>query len=73
LMVSMYTVWAGALYTVIWVIMLGLGNTLIDSVKESANARQPVLAGGMRRQAMPAMGGYSPAYAPRSGLRLTDG
>jgi hypothetical protein len=35
LMVSMYTVWAGALYTVIWVIMLGLANTLIDGVLEA--------------------------------------
>jgi hypothetical protein len=32
LMVSMYTVWAGALYTVLWFIMLGLSNTLIDLV-----------------------------------------
>jgi hypothetical protein len=32
LMVSMYTVWAGGLYTVIWLIMLGLTNTLIDQV-----------------------------------------
>jgi hypothetical protein len=32
LMVSMYTVWAGALYTVIWMVLLGLSNTLIDLV-----------------------------------------
>jgi hypothetical protein len=28
----MYTVWAGALYTVIWMVLLGLSNTLIDLV-----------------------------------------
>ncbi len=38
LMVSMYTVWAGALYTVIWAIMLGLGNTLIDAVVAASKA-----------------------------------
>ncbi len=32
LMVSMYTVWAGAQYTVIWMVLLGLSNTLIDLV-----------------------------------------
>jgi hypothetical protein len=32
LMVSMYTVWAGAIYTVFWLLMLGLANTLIDLV-----------------------------------------
>jgi hypothetical protein len=32
LMVSMYTVWAGALYVVVWSIMLGLVNTLMDMV-----------------------------------------
>ena len=32
LMVSMYTVWAGALYTVVWAMMLGLANTLADMV-----------------------------------------
>jgi hypothetical protein len=37
LMVSMYTVWAGALYTVIWVMMLGLSNTLIDQVLAAAD------------------------------------
>jgi O-Antigen ligase len=31
-MVSMYTVWAGAQYTVIWMVLLGLSNTLIDLV-----------------------------------------
>lgn len=32
LMVSMYTVWAGGLYRVVWAIMLGLSCTLIDQV-----------------------------------------
>jgi hypothetical protein len=32
LMVSMYTVWAGALYTVVWAVLLGLANTLADMV-----------------------------------------
>ena len=32
LMVSMYTVWAGAHYTVIWMVLLGLSNTLVDLV-----------------------------------------
>jgi hypothetical protein len=40
LMVSMYTVWAGALYTVIWAIMLGLANTLIDNVLAAAKRTQ---------------------------------
>ena len=53
LMVSMYTVWAGALYTVIWVIMLGLGNTLIDQVLAAAKqSRTAVVPGG------------SPTYSP---------
>jgi hypothetical protein len=70
LMVSMYTVWAGALYAVVWVIMLGLSNTLIDSVLESANARQPVSQNGMRRpRPQP---GYRPGFSTQPGLRLTD-
>jgi hypothetical protein len=40
LMVSMYTVWAGALYTVLWFMMLGLSNTLIDQVMAASAARQ---------------------------------
>jgi hypothetical protein len=36
LMVSMYTVWAGGEYRVVWAIMLGLTNTLIDSVLETS-------------------------------------
>jgi hypothetical protein len=42
LMLSMYTVWAGALYTTIWAILLGLGNTLAEQVIEAA---KPVRAG----------------------------
>jgi hypothetical protein len=34
LMVSMYTVWAGGLYRVVWAIMLGLTCTLIDQVTD---------------------------------------
>jgi len=40
LMVSMYTVFAGALYAVVWIIMLGLSNTLIDAVDAAADARE---------------------------------
>jgi hypothetical protein len=73
LMVSMYTVWAGALYTVVWVIMLGLANTLIDSVKESAKTAADPINAGLRRSQIQPMGGYTPAFSPRTGLRLSDG
>ena len=43
LMVSMYTVWAGAVYAVVWIVMLGLSNALIDTVMSAAAAR----AGGL--------------------------
>ncbi len=36
LMVAMFTVWAGALYTVVWIVMLGLGCSLIDAVEGAA-------------------------------------
>jgi len=36
LMVAMYTVWGGAVYVIVWAVMLGLCNTLIDMIKESA-------------------------------------
>ena len=39
LMVSMYTVFAGSLYTIVWMVMLGLSNTLIDAVNAAADAR----------------------------------
>ncbi len=38
LMVSMYTVWAGALYVVVWAVMLGLVNALMDLVLESSQS-----------------------------------
>ena len=41
LMVSMYTVWAGGLYTVVWLILLGLTNTLVDQVLYPATAPAP--------------------------------
>jgi hypothetical protein len=70
LMVSMYTVWAGALYTVVWVIMLGLANTLIDSVKESAPAgvttpRRPA------SRILPA-GKYGPGFGANTSLRIAE-
>jgi hypothetical protein len=73
LMVSMYTVWAGALYTVVWAIMLGLSNTLIDSVRESARAKQPMLPGALRRAPVQPMGGYAPVYPAQPAMRLSDG
>jgi hypothetical protein len=63
LMVSMYTVWAGALYTVVWVIMLGLANTLIDSVRYGVPAARPREA----RVIVPA-GKYNPGLSPNTGL-----
>ncbi len=47
LMVSMYTVWAGALYTVVWMVLLGLGNTLADAVFDAraAAANRPASYG----------------------------
>jgi hypothetical protein len=59
LMVSMYTVWAGAIYTVIWTVMLGLSNTLIDSVLEASR-------GTMEGSAAPAlMPPQALRYAPQ--------
>jgi hypothetical protein len=49
LMVSMYTVFAGALYTVVWMIMLGLSNTLIDTVNAAADAREGMGRAGIGR------------------------
>jgi hypothetical protein len=78
LMISMYTVWAGAgaLYTSIWVIMVGLSNTLIDSVLASAKGVPVVSAAGMSaglsaggRQYVPGVGG--PMLTPQ--LRLHEG
>ena len=62
LMISMYTVWAGALYAVVWIIMLGLCHALIDSIFAAAEAREnsPVI-GPLRPPMvrMPALaGGY---------------
>jgi hypothetical protein len=62
LMVSMYTVWAGALYMVVWAIMLGLSNTLIDQVIypewQPRRRRQVQNAqGGIPVQARPVTGG----------------
>jgi hypothetical protein len=71
LMVSMYTVWAGALYTVIWVMMLGLGNTLIDQVLE---AREQTESGPRQRGfevVRPITG--SSAFRPQPAMRLTNG
>jgi hypothetical protein len=73
LMVSMYTVWAGALYTVVWAVMLGLSNTLIDSVRESARASQPMLIGALRRPPVQPMGEYAPVYPAQPSMRLSDG
>jgi hypothetical protein len=38
LMLSMFTVWAGATYTIFWFVLLGLANTLADQVIEAAKA-----------------------------------
>ena len=63
LMVSMYTVWAGALYTVIWVILLGLGNTLIDQVLAAAKQpRTAVVPNGPPAYSPPRAGGPAVAY-----------
>lgn len=32
LMLSMYTVWGGAIYVVVWAVMLGMSNTIVDLV-----------------------------------------
>ena len=50
LMVAMYTVWAGAIYAVVWIIMLGLAQTLVDQVLDAAEARAafPVAVGPLR-------------------------
>ena len=49
LMVSMFTVWAGALYVVVWSVMLGLSNTLIDLVMHpemaTESTRRPMAMG----------------------------
>ncbi len=75
LMVSMYTVWAGALYTVIWVIMVGLANTLIDSVNEAASVKagQPAFrrATVMPGAALPA-GKYGPGFIPNAAPRFAE-
>lgn len=57
LMVSMYTVWAGALYTTVWFILIGLSNTLFDAVLAAAAAERD----GRRR-------GFAPVVPP--GVRL---
>jgi uncharacterized membrane protein len=71
LMVSMYTVWAGALYTVVWVIMLGLANTLIDTVLASTAQWE---VGGTRRgfEVLRPISGSS-AFRPQPSLRITRG
>jgi hypothetical protein len=65
LMVSMYTVWAGALYTVIWVILLGLANTLIDQVRFGVPAAVPQLTPAM----IPA-GKYGPGFPGKRPIRV---
>ncbi len=49
LMVSMYTVFAGAVYTILWIVMLGLSNTLIDAVNADADAREGLARPGLAR------------------------
>jgi hypothetical protein len=67
LMVSMYTVWAGALYTIVWVILLGLANTLIDQVlygvPESQQRGFPVI--------IPA-GKYGPGFHASRPIRVLN-
>jgi hypothetical protein len=48
LMVSMFTVWGGALYVVVWAIMLGLSNTLMDMVLDPDLLRAPTGPHGLR-------------------------
>jgi hypothetical protein len=63
LMVSMYTVWAGALYTVVWAMMLGLANTLADMVfyPELVRGPEPL---GQRVQVRRISGGLAPSGRP---------
>lgn len=80
LMISMYTVWAGGLYRVIWAIMLGLTNTLIDQVFDGSQPqtiarRRPAMA----VQATTVTGGALPplngpgALSPRPPMRVVEG
>jgi hypothetical protein len=66
LMVSMYTVWAGALYTVVWMMMLGLSNTLMDTVLAAAKASKQAEYGAPARSRSGAQGfGLAPNMAMR--------
>ena len=67
LMMSMYTVWAGAEYTVVWVIMLGLSQALIDTILASAEARAGAAPRAAGRVRPPAVGRPTPA---RYGVRV---
>ena len=67
LMVSMYTVWAGALYTVVWVIMLGLANTLIDSVRYGIPETKQ-----RGFQVIVPAGKYGPGFASNTALRIAE-
>ena len=74
LMVSMYTVWAGGLYTVVWLIVLGLSNTLIDLVlypELRQVAVQPAGAIPSVRAVAPAMGAGS--YGGAAALAHSSG
>lgn len=51
LMMAMFTVWAGAYYTVVWLLLLGFTNTMVDMVTEPSPGlvqarRLPAVAGG---------------------------
>lgn len=66
LMVSMYTVWAGGPYTVVWLIVLGLANTLVDLILRPelrAAGAAPTGAVPVVRSLSPAMAGAG-AYSP---------
>ncbi len=71
LMISMYTVWAGALYTVVWMIMLGLSNTLIDMVVFPDWGTRPAVRKPRRFVARPprVLLGASPPLQPAPGAR----
>ncbi len=68
LMVSMYTVWAGAIYTVLWAVMLGLSNTLIDSVLDAKRLAEATPQRGFP-VVMPVRG--QGGYTPQPMMRVT--
>ena len=70
IMLSMYTVWAGSAYVLVWAVMLGLGNTLCDLILYPELRADEIMPKKQRR-GLPVMG--APPRMPSLGVAQVGG